>query len=72
MYIMSKGVGYMKTLNEARMIAGVGIKELADSLDVSYISLAKIFKEEMPCSERLKKQIKIFLIKNYTKCIEKM
>ena len=35
----------MKTLNEARMIAGVGIKELADSLDVSYISLAKIFRQ---------------------------
>lgn len=62
----------MKTLNEARIIAGVGIKELADNLDVSYISLAKIFKEEMPCSENLKKQIKNFLIKNYTKCIENM
>lgn len=71
MYIL-KGVYCMKTLNEARIIAGVGIKELADNLDVSYISLAKIFKEEMPCSENLKKQIKNFLIKNYTKCIENM
>lgn len=71
MYILG-GVSYMKTLNEARVIAGIGIKELADSLNLSYISLAKIFKEEIPCSEKLKKQIKIFLIKNYTDCIEKI
>lgn len=62
----------METLNDARIIAGVGIAEIADSLGVSYISLAKIFKEEEPCPEKIKEQIKFFLISNYTKCIEKL
>ena len=72
MYIILKGVVYMETLNDARIIAGVGIAEIADSLGVSYISLAKIFKEEESCPEKIKEHIKFFLISNYTKCIEKL
>lgn len=62
----------MKTLNDARIMAGVGIAEIADCLGVSYIFLAKIFKEEEICPEKIKEQIKIFLISNYTKCIDKL
>lgn len=72
MYIFLKGVVCMETLNDARIIAGVGIAEIADSLGVSYISLAKIFKEEESCPEKIKEQIKFFLISNYTKRIEKL
>lgn len=62
----------MKTLNDARIVAGVGIAEIADSLGVSYFSLAKIFKEEEICPEKIKEKIKIFLISSYTKCIENL
>ena len=62
----------MKTLNDARIMAGVGIAEIADGLGVSYIYLAKIFKEEELCPKKIKEQIKFFLISNYTKCIEKL
>lgn len=62
----------MKTLNDARIMAGVRVTEIADSLGVSYIYLAKIFKEEEICPAKIKEQIKFFLISNYTKCIDKL
>lgn len=62
----------MKNLNKARMIAGVEITEMADALGVSCVFLAKVFKEEVCCPEGLKDDVKNFLIKNYTECIEQL
>ena len=67
-----KGVLQVKNLNKARVMAGVEITKIADALGVSYVFLAKIFKEEICCPKGLKDKIKIFLIKNYTECIERL
>lgn len=62
----------MKLLNEKRLEAGIELPVLSDYLGVSYITLSRYLKEELPCPDNIKKQIKKFLIKNYTECIEKI
>ena len=62
----------MKLLNQARMIAGIKVDVLADYLNIPYVTLGKILKEDIPCSEEIKNKIKFFLIKNYTERIEKL
>lgn len=62
----------MKELNRMRVLAGVEIPCLADSIGISYITLGKIFMGEVECPKEVKEKIKIFLIKNYTDCIEKL
>lgn len=59
-------------LNECRIIAGVGIEEISDFLGITYIDTAKIFNNSIQCPINIKKKIKIFLLKNYTKRIEEL
>lgn len=62
----------MEELNRMRMLAGVQISQLADSIGVGYITLAKMFAGKEMCTKEIKDKVKIFLIKNYTECIEKL
>ena len=60
----------MKTLNALKNEAEVSIADIAEYLNISYVDAAKIFHEEKKCTAEQKKEIKIFLIKNYTECID--
>ena len=62
----------LNKLNEYRIAAGVKIEEISDFLGMSYIDTAKIFNNSAQCPTDIKEKIKIFLISNYTKCIEKL
>ena len=62
----------MEELNRMRMLAGVEMSQLADSIGIGYIALGKMFAGKELCPSELKEKIKIFLIKNYTECIERL
>ena len=62
----------MEELNRMRMLAGVEMSQLADSIGIGYITLGKMFTGKELCPNELKEKIKIFLIKNYTECIERL
>lgn len=59
-------------LNKERERLGITIEDMADFIGMSYLDLAKIFKGEMACPTNKREIIEFFLVKNYTKRIERM
>lgn len=62
----------MKTLNDARLLIGISIPELSDVVGISYYDLSEMLKGHMDMPTEVKEKAKIFLLQNYTKCIEKL
>ena len=62
----------MNNFDEARKALGIKVSEMAEKTGIPYITLGKILKGKMKGSVAEIKEIKFFLIKNYTECIEKM
>lgn len=48
----------------------LNIEDVADYLGLSYFDTAQIIKGEKSCNNFQREKLKIFLIQNYTKCID--
>jgi predicted transcriptional regulator len=60
----------MNNFDEARKILGIKVSDMAEKTGIPYIALGKILKGEKSPTVSETKEIKFFLIKNYTDCID--